>query len=769
MAQSGQAAIAADCHAILTIAGGSTITGDVYAPDMTIGTAGGERVTIDGVLKGTTEEPTTIRSLVNTNITELEANAAYKNNPIENCIIEKISGSANVTIKDSTILGGTLNIDKNGQPENRDVTIINSNLHDTVVGGRNITITNTTGENYTVGSVKASEFYIWQPDTVERSTVSLSGVTVNGDVTIDPASGYRASESSLTLKDTTVKGTASTAGGADTITVDGAVNCSIALKDGQKITLGDTFDTENSKIKISCNQPGDIIKNPGNKNLENVFTSSDGKLTFSNGQVTYAPQDNTTHTDGATYTALMGGGTLNSGHYYLTRNLELTEPIKILNGEEVTLCLHGFDLTYSKSGMIENSGTLHLQNCMAFSGKYSTIRYTGESTFATVIQNYPTGTLDFVNYKDSETSTGFCRLNIDGGAATAIENRGTFTWNVQLDGDRHGTITSAGPKTIYNTSNGTLTITGPGVVKNTSSNSTHAALYNAGTVNLNYSSSAPSFSKRESYPTIKAEGAGSAIVTSKPMTIYSPVTGMGTGAALIVGEGGNVVIEENESSSDPKAGSVKNSNGPAVLVRKGGKLTVNGTVTGKGNGTTNGTITNNDGEVTVNVDMNGATVVNSGSYTSGSNINLNDGSLTPSGTAKVNSNAQIVLALGKTFAMSNATNALRVNVQVAGTGVVATGVPSADCVTIMGSYKKVFADGTVKAEQADGHTHNGTTCTVLTNIAATLNTGDYFLQDDVKATKQLVIPDNADVTICLNGHSWTGYEVAKEGNTDPAI
>ena len=167
--------------------------------------------------------------------------------------------------------------------------------------------------------------------------------------------------------------------------------------------------------------------------------------------------------------------------------------------------------------------------------------------------------------------------------------------------------------------------------------------------------------------------------------------------------------------------------------------------------------------------MNGATVVNSGGYTGGSNINLNDGSLTLSGAAKVNSNAQIVLALGKTFAMSNATNALRVNVQVAGTGAVATGVPSADCVTIMGSYKKVFADGTVKAEQADGHTHNGTTCTVLTNIAATLNTGDYFLQDDVKATKQLVIPDNANVTICLNGHSWTGYEVAKEGNTDPAI
>lgn len=107
-AQRGQAAIAADCHAILTIAGGSTITGDVYAPDMTIGTAGGERVTIDGVLKGTTEEPTTIRSLVNADIKELEATASYDNKPIENCIIEKISGRANVTIKDSTILTGTL-------------------------------------------------------------------------------------------------------------------------------------------------------------------------------------------------------------------------------------------------------------------------------------------------------------------------------------------------------------------------------------------------------------------------------------------------------------------------------------------------------------------------------------------------------------------------------------------------------------------------------------------------------------------------------------
>ena len=174
-AQRGQAAIAAARHATLTIAGGSTITGDVYASDMTIGTAVGDKVIINGVLKGA-DEATTIRSLVNTNITKFEANAAYKN-PIESCTIGEISGSANVTIKDSTILSGTLNMYNSDLPENRDVTIINSNLHDTVVGGRNITI-----ENTTVGSIKASEFYIWQTETVERSTVSLSGVTVNGDV-----------------------------------------------------------------------------------------------------------------------------------------------------------------------------------------------------------------------------------------------------------------------------------------------------------------------------------------------------------------------------------------------------------------------------------------------------------------------------------------------------------------------------------------------------------------------------------------------------------
>ncbi len=224
-AQRGQAAIAAARHATLTIAGGSKITGDVYASDMTIGTKNGDKVIINGVLKGA-DEATTIQSLVNTNITKLEANADYKN-PIESCTIGEISGAANVTIKDSTILTGTLNMYNSDLPENRDVTIINSNLHDTVVGGRNITI-----ENTTVGSIKASEFYIWQTETVERSTVSLSGVTVNGDVTIDPA-GWRDSESSLTLKDTTVTGTVRTAGSADTITVDGAVNCSIALKDGQ--------------------------------------------------------------------------------------------------------------------------------------------------------------------------------------------------------------------------------------------------------------------------------------------------------------------------------------------------------------------------------------------------------------------------------------------------------------------------------------------------------------------------------------------------------
>ena len=835
-AQPNQAAIGAARHATLTIAGGSSITGDVYASDMTIGTKNGDKVIINGVLKGA-EEATTIQSLVNTNITKLEANASYKN-PIESCTIGEISGRANVTIKDSTILSGTLNIYNSDSPEDRDVTIINSNLHDTVVGGRNITIENDPASGYTVGSIIAKEFYIWQDETVERSTVSLSGVTVNGDVTIDPA-GWRDSESSLTLKDTTVTGTVRTAGSADTITVDGAVNVEgrIELKDGQKITIGENLSTNNSKINISCEQPGDIIQNPGtNTNLGPVFTSTDGELTFDNkGQVTYAPQNNTSHTDGATYTALTGGGTLKSGHYYLSRDLVLTKPIKIPADAEVTLCLHGFDLTASSEiNMIENSGTLHLQNCMTFSGNYSTIRYTGTSTFATVIQNYPTGKLDFVDYKTSSGSDGFCRLNIDGGAATAIENRGTFTWNVQMDGDRHGTITSAGPKTINNQSGGTLTINGPGVVKNTSTNSTYMALYNNGTVNLNYSSSAPSFSKRESYPTIVAEGEGSAIVTTADMTIYSPVIGKSTSsAALVIDEGCNVQIVDNgQLYTDPQAGSVTNSNGAAIEIRRSSTLTVNGTVTGKGSDK-NGAVINSNSTVIVNVDMNDSSVstnggtftseknfsntpimvkggtvnltgstitgsaitatggtlnltnctstnspvtitgaavnVNGGSYSNGSDINLNDGSLTFSGAVQVNSKAQIVLAAGKTIAMSNAANDLRVNVQVAGTGPVATGVPSADCVTIMGSYKKVFENGTVTAEQADGHTHDGTSCTVLTNIADTLETGHYFLQDDVKATKQLVIPDNANVTICLNGHSWTGYEAAEEGNTDPAI
>ena len=250
-AKPNQAAIGAARHATLTIAGGSTITGDVYASDMTIGTAGGDKVIINGVLKSA-EEATTIQSLVNTNITKLEATASYKN-PIESCTIGEISGRANVTIKDSTILSGTLNIYNSDSPEDRDVTIINSNLHDTVVGGRNITIENDPASGYTVGSIIAKEFYIWQDETVERSTVSLSGVTVNGNVTIDQSS-ENITASTLTLKDTTVTGTVHTAGSADTITVDGAVNVEgrIELKDGQQITIGENLSTNNSRINISC-------------------------------------------------------------------------------------------------------------------------------------------------------------------------------------------------------------------------------------------------------------------------------------------------------------------------------------------------------------------------------------------------------------------------------------------------------------------------------------------------------------------------------------
>ena len=60
------------------------------------------------------------------------------------------------------------------------------------------------------------------------------------------------------------------------------------------------------------------------------------------------------------------GGTLASGNYYLTEDIDLTDTIKIAAGSDVKICLNGKNISGYN---VENRGTLTLNNCNAANGK----------------------------------------------------------------------------------------------------------------------------------------------------------------------------------------------------------------------------------------------------------------------------------------------------------------------------------------------------------------------------------------------------------------
>ena len=63
---------------------------------------------------------------------------------------------------------------------------------------------------------------------------------------------------------------------------------------------------------------------------------------------------------------LITGGTLASGNYYLTEDIDLTDTIKIAAGSDVKICLNGKNISGYN---VENRGTLTLNNCNAANGK----------------------------------------------------------------------------------------------------------------------------------------------------------------------------------------------------------------------------------------------------------------------------------------------------------------------------------------------------------------------------------------------------------------
>ena len=98
---------------------------------------------------------------------------------------------------------------------------------------------------------------------------------------------------------------------------------------------------------------------------------ADGYVITDSGDTNYPYRVVMPHTcDGVTYDKPLDssftGGTLASGNYYLTEDIDLTDTIKIAAGSDVKICLNGKNISGYN---VENRGTLTLNNCNAANGK----------------------------------------------------------------------------------------------------------------------------------------------------------------------------------------------------------------------------------------------------------------------------------------------------------------------------------------------------------------------------------------------------------------
>ena len=101
---------------------------------------------------------------------------------------------------------------------------------------------------------------------------------------------------------------------------------------------------------------------------------ADGYAITASGDTNYPYKVVATHTcDGVTYDKPLDssftGGTLASGNYYLTEDIDLTDTIKIAAGSDVKICLNGKSIS---EYYVNNYGTLTLNNCNAANGKVNT-------------------------------------------------------------------------------------------------------------------------------------------------------------------------------------------------------------------------------------------------------------------------------------------------------------------------------------------------------------------------------------------------------------
>ena len=123
-----------------------------------------------------------------------------------------------------------------------------------------------------------------------------------------------------------------------------------------------------------------FIKGGYFKTSPNESYIADGYIVTASGDSNYPYKVVKGHAcNGVTYDKALDssftGGYLNSGNYYLTEDIELTDTLEIAAGSDVKICLNGKNIT--GQGIL-NNGTLTLNNCDTAKGSIS--RYWGKSS-----------------------------------------------------------------------------------------------------------------------------------------------------------------------------------------------------------------------------------------------------------------------------------------------------------------------------------------------------------------------------------------------------
>ena len=149
---------------------------------------------------------------------------------------------------------------------------------------------------------------------------------------------------------------------------DGTFNGSVYIHDNSTVTGGYFGGT------IMNGTVGKFIKGGYFKIKPDDSLIADGYAITASGNTNYPYKVVLAHIcDGVTYDKPLDSsftrGTLASGNYYLTEDIDLTDTIKIAAGSDVKICLNGKSIS---EYYVNNYGTLTLNNCNAANGKVNT-------------------------------------------------------------------------------------------------------------------------------------------------------------------------------------------------------------------------------------------------------------------------------------------------------------------------------------------------------------------------------------------------------------